>query len=78
MAAGTLSKPGTTAGPCSTPCEHRDCALTRKMAEVVCRHCATPIGYDRNYYDVSREAGHERGTDLVHASCSDDAAWEGA
>lgn len=50
MAAGALSAPGTQYGPCVEPCEHRDCASTRELAEKICPHCNEPIGYDRNFY----------------------------
>jgi hypothetical protein len=61
MAAGTLPKPGTHAGPCLGVCEHTDCAATRRDAESPCSICGKPIGYDRRFYHD--ESG------LVHAVC---------
>jgi len=61
MAPGLLAPPGQPAGPCIEPCQHRDCAATRQMAETVCHYCGKPIGYDRGFYD------HEH--QLVHSAC---------
>ncbi len=44
-----LPKPGTTLGPCTSACAHRDCALTRAMAAQRCTECGEPIGYDRPF-----------------------------
>jgi hypothetical protein len=63
MAAGTLPKPGTTYGPCDKPCEHRDCAATRRMAETICADGDGLIGYDRPFYQTDRG--------LVHAYCEE-------
>ena len=64
MAAGFLSKPGTKLGPCEDSCEHRDCALTRKMAETVCHLCDEKIGYDTAFYEVNSK--------YVHGACEHD------
>lgn len=66
MAAAHIQAPGTGSGPCSTPCGHTDCAMSRKMAETVCTICKTAIGYDRSFY-----SDHEHG--ICHASCLEDA-----
>lgn len=65
MAAGTLPAIGTKYGPCKEPCEHRDCAMTRKMAAMTCHHCDKVIGYETLFY--------EDGQDLVHALCEETA-----
>ena len=61
MAAGRLQKPGSAHGPCVGDCEHRDCALTRKMIAAPCGICEQPIGYDVRFYE---EEGQ-----LFHADC---------
>lgn len=60
-----LDPPGQEYGPCKKPCEHRDCAATRAMANTICPLCESLIGYDRRYY---READG-----LAHAACVEDA-----
>ena len=50
MEAIFLSPPGTEYGPCTLPCEHRDCAETRREAASLCGLCGQPIGYDRRFY----------------------------
>lgn len=57
MAASILSAPGGKYGPCTEPCEHRDCGATREMAAALCGLCAEPIGYHTRFYRVSLEAG---------------------
>ncbi len=75
MAAGTLPKPGkkirdyrsgkqTEIGPCVAPCQHIDCAETRRMAATPCALCLTPIGYETRFYI---QGDHDR--ELVHAAC---------
>lgn len=54
MAASALAKPGTDAGPCNGVCEHRDCAITRGMAEADCAICGEKIGYDVRFYTQDR------------------------
>jgi hypothetical protein len=63
MAAGVLAKPGTEFGPCAEPCQHTDCAGTRRIATTVCRFCNKEIGYDRRFYN---DEGY------VHAACLED------
>jgi hypothetical protein len=62
MAASTLPRPGTENGPCEEPCEHRDCALTRRMANTDCAICHIRIGYDRRFY--------QKDYGLVHFYCA--------
>lgn len=64
MAAGTIPKPGTVFGPCETPCQHRDCAVTRSMAAALCTTCNEPIGYEARFY--LDDADSQR---LHHAVC---------
>jgi hypothetical protein len=63
MAASALPKPGSKYGPCEDPCQHRDCAETRRMAGRNCAGCAEKIGYERNFY--------RDGEDLIHATCAE-------
>lgn len=78
MAAGKLPEPGSEYGPCTDPCEHLDCAETRRMAETVCELCGKPIGYGARLYDRTTPAQRadnrpkhpsERTWALVHADC---------
>lgn len=69
MAAGQLWAPGTEDGPCADPCEHRDCASTRAMAEAPCSYCKKPIGYDRRFYRDS--AAGDPSLQQSHASCAE-------
>jgi hypothetical protein len=62
MAAGQLSRPGTAYGPCADPCQHTDCAATRRMADSLCRLCRTAIGYETWFYQ-------EESGGYVHATC---------
>lgn len=64
MAASALPQPGSKYGPCADPCEHRDCAATRAMADSNCIGCADKIGYEQSFY-------REESGDLIHARC-----WE--
>lgn len=50
MAAISIPTPGTELGPCAQPCEHRDCAANRAMAEAICTVCEEPIGYERRFF----------------------------
>lgn len=75
MAAATLPTPGTEVGPCTTACEHTDCAETRRMAETCCVYCGQPIGYETRFY---RNNGNERDLpagaivrEYVHATCEE-------
>ena len=68
MAAGVLPKIGTKYGPCEGECQHKDCALNRKMAEAPCKICGEPIGYDTRFYNV----GDSNGLDLTHALCEEE------
>ena len=52
---------------CKGKCNHVDCVLTRKDAEVICRQCQKPIGYGNAYYRIGGAAA-----DLIHEACSDD------
>lgn len=67
MAIGYLPEPGTKYGPCLDPCEHVDCAATRRDLERPCAKCGEPIGL-RGYY-VSDDSG--RG--MEHAVCLEEA-----
>lgn len=73
MASGTLQPPGSKYGPCFDACEHRDCAETRRMAELPCRICRKPIGYDDGTYHSRfyQESSHGHMV-LVHADCLED------
>ena len=80
MAAGTLPKPGLRVrrggrwveiGPCVGPCEHKDCAQTRAMAESRCRLCGVKIGYEVRFY---RDPDADSPAVIVHADCLEDAA----
>ena len=70
MAAGTLGKPGSKAGPCEEACDHRDCAESRFIAGCSCRFCRKAIGYDRRFY-LDPEAAPATPDDKrwVHARC---------
>ena len=67
MSFATIAAPGTEFGPCAEPCEHTDCAATRRTAEALCNICGEPIGYDRRYY--SDDPGG-----YVHALCAEEQA----
>ena len=60
MAAGILPAPGSVAGPCSSPCGHRDCASVRADAASPCVHCRKPIGYGVRFYRVDLGLAHAR------------------
>jgi len=49
MAYGAIPDPGTTYGPCAEPCQHLDCAESRKTAAAACHYCGDPIGYRTNF-----------------------------
>ena len=66
MATCILCSPGTEFGPCKEPCNHSDCQLTRRMAEMNCGICRMPIGYETRYYDDDQYG-------LVHALCLEEA-----
>jgi hypothetical protein len=76
MAAGRLPKPGTKHGPCEGACKHLDCAEVKREAELICRLCKDPIGFERGFFRMfSRgplgeliEGRDER----VHSSCAYD------
>ena len=70
MAAGRLPFPGTEYGPCSTPCEHKDCKATEQMSEMKCSYCEKPIGYETRFYQTSN---HGEPMKLVHATCHEEA-----
>jgi len=60
MAASYLAHPGKVVrgeeiGPCTTVCDHRDCALTRSHAKASCAMCGNEIGYETAFYNFSRE-----------------------
>lgn len=59
MAAGMLPKPGTKCGPCSEPCQHTDCAATRKQSAELCSWCDEPIGYGTRFFVDGDEYVHE-------------------
>lgn len=53
MAAGimiTIAEPFV----CETPCNHRDCALSRKMAGTPCATCGEPIESGQRYYRTDK------------------------
>lgn len=60
MSAGVLPVPGSKLGPCVEPCEHVDCAETRRMAATLCM-CGGEIGYETRFY--------QRLSGLAHAAC---------
>ncbi len=70
MAAGILPKPGSTAGPCATRCDHIDCAETRGRAASICLYCRQAVGYGVRVY--------QHGEYTVHARCHEEAADGGA
>lgn len=70
MAYSILSQPGAESGPCVEPCDHRDCAFSRMMAETPCPYCQEPIGYKRRF--VGRVSG-EGDDSLAHWACRLDA-----
>lgn len=51
MAAGYLSPPGSSTGPCWQYCQHTDCNATRNMAQTPCHFCQEPIGYGIGFYN---------------------------
>jgi hypothetical protein len=63
MAATVLPKPGSEFGPCAEPCQHTDCAETRRQAATICDLCPEPIGYDRRFYQK------DSWTVLTHQIC---------
>lgn len=73
MAAGVLPKPGTKLGPCTTECQHRDCAENRFIAGCECRFCRKSIGYGARFY-LDPEAAPATPDDRrwVHAVCLED------
>jgi hypothetical protein len=65
MAAGYLPAPEPEGvGPCAGECAHTDCAATRRLAALICRHCDKPIGYEIAYYQ------NGDWTELEHALCA--------
>lgn len=72
MAAAPLPAPGTEYGPCEPSCAHTDCAETRRMAALPCKHCGDPIGYDRPLFNVTPDDAPVW-TVLAHATCEYDA-----
>lgn len=56
--------PGTSHGPCASPCEHRACVAKRAHAESACSLCGKPIGYDEPF----RAAGPRGAPE--HTECS--------
>lgn len=69
MAAIRVPPPGTRCGPCTTECQHRDCAQARRDAAATCALCVEPIGYDTRYYEDKGEH--------VHAVCLESAIERG-
>ncbi|MDF2434898.1 MAG: hypothetical protein JWP44_4529 [Mucilaginibacter sp.] len=47
MAAISIPKPGSSAGPCLDDCKHIDCAELKAEAAAACPLCGEPIGYGR-------------------------------
>lgn len=73
MAAGYLSEPGTSYGPCLDECKHTDCAETRAMAATECYLCNHPIGYERGFFRHPwTDAEGQQQRELVHADCYQD------
>lgn len=66
MAAGQIPAPGTQWGPCAEPCQHTDCAASRRTAESLCVVCKLPIRYATAFYDVTDRGS---GKDFAHAVC---------
>lgn len=67
MAPGSLPRPGTRYGPCRPPCEHTDCAATRRIAEGNCPACGKPIGYDKLFYQTDNGYEHAYCVEARHA-----------
>jgi len=65
-----LPSPGTEHGPCRGPCEHKDCAETRGMADALCVYCGETIGFDAPFYHVRASGKKPEG--YAHARCT----WE--
>lgn len=63
MAAGIMPKIGEPV-TCDSPCEHRDCQATRKLAETPCAICKEPIKAGSRFYMRKNEP--------VHAKCVED------
>ncbi|MBI4457607.1 hypothetical protein HY633_01440 [Candidatus Uhrbacteria bacterium] len=62
-----LPAPGTKTGPCVAPCDHKDCAETRKLAAAPCFHCGRAIGYDVKMHFLGKDDdGNHR---LAHLTC---------
>ena len=66
MAAISVSAPGTEYGPCPEPCNHTDCAYSRKTAATACIHCGKPIGYEIRFFT---EGPSNKGEKLIHLVC---------
>lgn len=61
MSAAYLPAIGAEYGPCAGECKHRDCAETRRRAEVACHFCGKSIGFDSYYYETGNDQlGHRR------------------
>jgi len=71
MAAGILPKPGSKYGPCLEPCQHRDCAETRREARSRCLHCGGLIGYETRFYKNADHTATSEERFLVHAECEE-------
>lgn len=66
MASAVVSSPGTEYGPCVDPCPHRDCAMQRSIASMVCPICLERIGYEVRYYADEFDG-------YCHAVCAEEA-----
>ncbi len=53
---------------CETPCAHRDCVDTRRMAALPCVYCGKPVEAGRPYY--VEEIADGKVTRLSHARCA--------
>jgi hypothetical protein len=74
MAAISLPPPGSEFGPCPEPCEHRDCAESRRMATSLCPRCGHIIGYDRRFYGTKDWPELQAASPFIHADCLEDYA----
>lgn len=73
MACFILPKPGTPNGPCAKPCQHRDCAATRRDADAVCPGCKHPIGYVRAMCFLDTTPWHNACAELAEERRQSDA-----
>lgn len=67
MAVATLPKMGEYGAPCVAPCQHYDCAGTRRIATSPCSRCGKEIGYGVRFYYAPAADWQT----LTHADCAE-------